>query len=190
MGDPVLERMTTLGFGFILESQGLVIAKELTVLEWAEVGRDLVRRSEASTWSLGDWLVYGGRTDRNWLGGSTYGKASAITGYSKTHLSNAYRTSMAFTRDARRPSLSWSVHRESLRLTAALRNDALREAVEHRWTEFDMAVHIDRLESTARRQQGEPSSKGKRPKQYYESPKVRCPHCGREFPIKGHKVNP
>lgn len=188
--DPVLERMATVGEGFVLESQGLVIVKDVSRQEWEAIGRDLVRRTEASVWALGDWLVYGGRTKRNWLGGSSYEIASKITGYSKTHLSNAYRTSAAFARDDRRPQLSWSVHRESLRLPVELRGEALREAVEHRWSELDMAVYIDQKEAAARRQQAIPSSRAKRPRQYYESPKVRCPKCQHEFPIKGNKVNP
>lgn len=195
MQPELASRMQSLEHGYVLEAQGLSVTRDLERREWVTCGQDIVQRVEGSTWALGDWLVYGGRSDRNWLGGSTYDKAIAITGYTAAHLSNAFRVSAAFPRDSRRPTLSWSVHRETLRVHPELRGAVLTLAEGKRWGADAVILHVNAMITKAR----EPSkvapapvlAKGlkKPPTQtYYASPKVRCPKCNHEFPIKGHKV--
>lgn len=185
----VLERITTLESGYALEVQGLSVTRELDRTEWINCGKEIVRRVEGSTWALGDWLIYGGRKEKDWLGGSTYERAVEITGYSAAHLSNAFRVATAFPRDTRWPTLSWSVHREATRAPQELRGDILRKAEEMKWGADDVIVYVNKLITVAKEVDPEVKTKEKKPhRSYYSSPKVRCPACNNEFTIKGHKV--
>lgn len=192
---PLNDRIASLDSGYVLEAQGLVITRELTRTEWMELGRTIVSRIEGSTWALGDWLIEGGRNTRQWHGGSSYEKASQITGYSKAHLSNAFRVAETFPKDSRRPTLSWSVHRETMRLASDLRGPVLSMAIAKKWSADDVCEHVNKLAHEAKAKQTVVSKASavaggtKKPvRQYYQSPKVRCPKCKHEFPIKGHKV--
>lgn len=188
----LMARLRTLEQGYVIEAQGLLVTRDLSKPEWQVVGQQIVARVEGSVWALGDWLIYGGRTGKNWLGGSTYESAVKITGYTANHLSNAYRTAVAYPKDTRRPTLSWSVHRETLRLHAELRGAVLKKAEEKRWSADDVIQHINQVIEKAKEKQTVAAPRTKAVKQphrsYYSSPKVRCPNCKHEFPIKGHKV--
>jgi hypothetical protein len=189
--DQLAERLRSIQAGYAIERNGLTLAGPLDFAQWAEIGRAISARIEGSVWALGDWLVEGGRETRGWLGGSSYEKASKITGYSKAHLSNAFRASSAFPRDARHPDLSCSAHREVLRLPEAQRQAVLRKAAERRWSADDVAEHINGLIEDARPADPVKELAIKQPSRvYYQSPEVRCPHCNTTFPIKGHKVAP
>ena len=190
------ERIASLDSGYVLEAQGLVVTRALSRSEWADLGRTIVARIEGSTWALGDWLIEGGRNTRQWYGGSTYDKAREITGYSAAHLSNAFRVATEFPKDSRRPTLSWSVHRETMRLKSDLRGPVLTMAMAKRWSADDVCQHVNSLTQQAKpqiaavvsRQSAVVGGVKKPTREYYSSPKVRCPKCHHEFPIKGHKV--
>jgi hypothetical protein len=181
----ILERSALMERGYILEAQGLVITGEIDKLRWYEIGREIRARVEGSVWALGDWLIEGGREDRRWTGGSEYEMASQLTGYSKAHLSNAFRVAAAFPQGTRRPTLSWSVHKESLRVNPDDRGELLTKAAHNGWSADDMVLHINKLEAFHKA----PGVSVKQPQRsYYSSPQVRCPECKHEFAIKGNKV--
>jgi hypothetical protein len=188
----VASRMQSLEHGYVLEAQGLSVTRDLERREWVTCGQEITRRVEGSTWALGDWLIYGGRTGRNWLGGSTYEKAVEITGYTAAHLSNVFRVAVAYPPDTRLPTLSWSVHREATRAPAELRAALLKKAEEKRWTADDVIQHINSLIEKSRVKAATVvplKARTKKPhRTYYAGPKVRCPKCNHEFTIKGHKV--
>lgn len=77
----VQERAREVEQGYAMEALGLRLLKEVTRTEWVVIGQQIRARVEGSAWALGDWLIEGGRDDRNWYGGSTYEKAAQITGY-------------------------------------------------------------------------------------------------------------
>lgn len=185
------EREATADRGYVVERRGLRFLRELTHREWLALGPELQERQRASEWGLIDWLLEGGRTDRNWLGGSTYAKACQILGYSVSHVNNLYRVGVAYRHhDARYPSLSISCHKESLRVPEGLiRTQLMSQAAKERWSAERMTEHINELI----RQRQVPSAPGrvvvKTPSShYYQSPQVECPKCHHRFSIKGHKV--
>ena len=182
------DRLSEAADGYVVEAQGLLRA--LTRTGWAVLGKRLVARSEGTAWALGDWLVEGARGDRQWTGGK-YAHARRITGYSPEHLSNLFRTASAFPRDSRRPRLSFSIHRETLRVPAELRGELLARAEAGGWTCEDLVRHIQtRLLPPARAAaHGRRDAAVSKSRKYYRSPAVRCPQCGHEFPIRGNKVS-
>lgn len=189
--------------GYAIEAQRLRIRRTLTRKEWVALGKLVARHVDGGAWALGDWLLEGGRENRNWYGGSTYEIACRITGLSASHLSNAYRTALAYPPDSRYPELSWSTHKIALRVPPELRGRVLKLAIAKQWTSDDVNEHINGLAAS---QKAEGVSVRKSNRDYaakgggYLARKVRCPNqlqcrkcgtinpCRYEFPIKGHKV--
>jgi hypothetical protein len=149
----------------------------MTEQEWAAKGVSIARSAEAATWALGDWLVEGRKFETN-----RYRKASAITGYSESHLCNLYRVSVAFPPGTRR-QVSWAVHRETARETDADRRLAiLKMAEESRWTQRDLIQHIAKTGTTERTPTGHPGG--------YQHVQTKCPECGHVFRASKHRVVP
>lgn len=188
------EREATLAQGFVLDAYGLKIEDpHLDLAKWKAIGLYVFRRIEHSAWALGDWLVAGGAEGRRWAGEGVYKLAQEITGYSKEHLSNAYRVAMAFPPDGKR-QLSWAHHKAALQAPAELRASYLTTAAVNGWTAADLNEEIGKRIPSVRRISGGPR------KNRWKSPQVECPavitcacgrkiKCGNRFPIKGHKVS-
>ncbi len=191
------EREETTEGGYKILIQGLKFTRILTKGEALTLGRTLVKRRDGASWALGDWLIEGGRTDRQWFGGSTYENAAKITGYGISWLSNLHRVCLTFPPDGRHPELSFSTHKEILRAAEHERPRIIKMAKAKSWSSDDVITYVNSLI---------PKQKSDRVRQkrtvgsYYSSPKVRCPNvvicrecghssaCRHEFSIKGHKV--
>lgn len=192
------DREREIEMGYIIDAKGLRLLRPLSRDEGVALGKRIHRRLEGHRWALGDWLVAGGRTEQDWFGGSTYEAAAGITGYTKAHLSNCYRTCIAYPRDVRKAEeLSFHVHLVSLRVADDLRLPLLKRASAEGWSGDDLTRHVNEMEAaekTPRASTHAPHAT------YYASPKVKCPAtvmclrcgavtpCGTEFTIKGHKV--
>jgi hypothetical protein len=83
-----------------------------------------------------------------------------------------------------------------MRLKSDLRGPVLTMAMAKKWSADDVCQHVNSLTQQAKPQslsvvskQSAAAGGTKKPvREYYQSPKVRCPKCRHEFPIKGHKV--
>lgn len=174
--------------GWRIDPRGLVVVRSLALEEWLAVGTHLAQLATGTTWAVGDWLVFGA--------GGDYGRRylEAIETFEKTweQLREYQRVSAAFPREARVVGLSWSHHREALRLLKPDRTRALQLAATNEWTRNAFALYIDsRLgretelldvgedideddaEALTQKARGGPRRKRITP--------VRCPHCGQEF---------
>lgn len=142
------------------------------------LGQVLARDDARVSWALADWLVVGKAFD------PAFRKSAIVTGYSRPHLWNLYRVAVAFPSHRRSRKLALASHRELLREPDETRRlQFLAEAVQHEWTQSQIAAHL-RLHSSDR-----PSSPG--PNTHadgYQHVQVECPNCEHRFPVKGHKV--
>ncbi|MGE0444517.1 MAG: hypothetical protein AB7P99_04760 [Vicinamibacterales bacterium] len=132
--------------GYIIGQVALEILRPLTRDEWEAIGRRLRAVASATQWAIGDWLVFGQGCGEY---GQTYQRAAEITGRSWETLSQYARVSRAYARDCRRPDVSWTIHREALRLLEADRPAALALAASKGWTRERFAGHVDKLQRRA-----------------------------------------
>lgn len=168
---------------------GLVFSRDLTDAEFDDLGRAIGRHVSGLQWAIGDWLVYG--TARG-LFGERYELAAAITGKSYESLSQAYRVSDAFPPSDRVRVLSWTWHREALRLPEDRRLPLLREAVEQGWTRMQFITKVTRLTShgvagalSAGRPLTSNQLKTREWRTLSKQGYIQCPHCQRRFAKAG-----
>jgi hypothetical protein len=191
--DLLVERLKEVERGYVLEVSGCYFTRDVTVNEWRDCGREIRNRAVAAQWQLGDWLLEGGRqrdrralrvqdVEGRWFQHSVYEEAARVTGYSESHLSNCARVAEAFPRDQRVLTLTFSHHREVLKLPPGDERAAtLALCVERRWGVEDLINYIASVHA-----EPEPVP-SKRPNGYMCT-HVKCPHCQYVFPVRGHKV--
>lgn len=142
---------------------------------WAERGVTLRNTAENASWALGDWLVEGSQWD------SGFRKSRAITGYSKAHLYNTYRTAGGWPPDQRSKRLSFTAHTELLfEPDYSARLNMMTMAEQNDWTAEDIRDYFRANGNSAGVAVGRAS--------YYQHVQVACPHCAHVFPVKGHKI--
>ncbi len=166
--------------GYAITDYGLTISKDLTENEWVEIGRRIRRRADGAAWALGDWLVYGGGRQGaggRWIG-SSYRRAMQITGYSSSHLSNAFRVCSAFPPDARVHGLTFDHHRQVLGVSEDRRQRLLDRAFANHTNARAFSTEILRI----RKPRGPSRSKAD-----YQPVQVQCPKCQHVFPARAHR---
>jgi hypothetical protein len=169
--------------GYRLDGQGLTFTRDLTLEQWSAVGRRLVKLHDATPWAIGDWLVYGRGTY-----GETYERAAELSGRSFESLSQYLRVAVAFPVRARVEGVSWSQHRESLRVPLGERGALLQRSKQGDWTKRQLqqfiASAVDRvtLSAIANPERATVSQrKTSRWRQQVRKTLIRCPHCGKTF---------
>lgn len=158
--------------------------------EWIEEGQHIRRRIEGSTWALGDWLNRGGEWDRG------FKRSQAITGYAASTLWNASRTARAFAPEDRKVNLSFTTHRELLRVDDVGERMALLErACKERWTPDDVVRYLREVRDAEPSVESETSTETvaaaaprTKPPSEYQHVCVKCPKCAHVFEVRGHKV--
>ena len=145
------------------------------------------RRREAASWALADWLVRG--RDEG-FDGKGFLSSLAITGYTPAHHYNLERVARAFPPETRSPNLSITAHMMVLREKDPDRRDEFfASAVAGGWTS-------DRVKKEIAQQRMQPvdppdtvpASAQSPSRNGYGTVKVKCPGCGRIFPVRGNKV--
>jgi hypothetical protein len=112
--------------------------------EWAAVGRRLSRVSSATTWALGDWLLFGERAF-----GQRYRTAIAATNLDYQTLRNYAWVAGRFGVSRRRPELSFQHHAELASLTEAEQDLWLQRAVNGSWSRNELRRQLKRRRSGA-----------------------------------------
>jgi hypothetical protein len=173
--------------GYRLDGQGLTFTRDLTLEQWTAVGRRLVKLHDATPWAIGDWLVYG-RGEY----GETYERAAELSGRSFESLSQYLRVAVAFPVASRIGGVSWSQHRESLRVPVGERAALLQQSKRGEWTKRQLLQYIssavDRvtLSAIASPERATVSQrKTSRWRQQVRKTLIRCPHCGKTFRARG-----
>lgn len=110
---------------------GLVVNRELTEVEFEQIGRRIGSVYNATRWAIGDWLIYG---EGMGFAGAKYERAADITRMSYESLSQSYRVASEFDTADRVARLSWTHHRAVLTLPRYERAAVLERAVRETWT--------------------------------------------------------
>lgn len=123
---------------------GLEFSRELSRDEWITIGQRLAVYVNGTQWAIGDWLVYGAGMGRH---GSKYDDAASITGLGLEYLSQMARLSSEYGLKDRIRGVSWTHHREALRVSdGTLRRQMLAAAAKNRWSRQRLADEIDDLQ--------------------------------------------
>lgn len=166
--------------------QGLVLERDLTREEFRTLGVRIGRMVDGLTWAIGDWLVYGVAIGEF---GERYELAHQITGKSYEALSQAYRVSEAFPIADRVKGMSWTNHREALRLSPARRVPFLQQAQREGWGKGTLVMKITAITSRGVERAlntGKPLSPRQLKTATWRRMKkdaVQCPHCGERFQV-------
>jgi hypothetical protein len=100
---------------------------------WSAMGARIARHSSATTWWLGDWLVYG-----QMKYGRRYKEAIAATGLDYQTLRNYAMVARRFEQSRRRDDLSFQHHAELCALSDADQDRWLDAACAHGWTRNEL----------------------------------------------------
>lgn len=122
---------------------GLSLGDGIRFDAWHELGQRLARITDASTWWLGDWLVYGQTAFRY-----RYREALASTGLEYQTLRNYAWVANRVKQSRRRDSLSFQHHAEVASLSELEQERWLRRADEEGWSRNELRCRI-RAHTTA-----------------------------------------
>ncbi|SDP94264.1 LmbU family transcriptional regulator [Lentzea jiangxiensis] len=113
----------------LLSRVGLRIPEQLSFADWEKAGRQLAGIVDSSSWSLGDWLIYGAAhySDR-------YQRVIRAVGLSYKTLRNYSWVSRRFPIERRREDLSFQHHAEVASLPADLQDRLLDACTAGGWT--------------------------------------------------------
>jgi hypothetical protein len=112
---------------------GLAFDPLLTFDGWSAIGARIARHASATTWWLGDWLVYGQAKY-----GRRYKDAIAATGLDYQTLRNYAMVARRFELSRRRDGLSFQHHAEVCALTDAEQDRWLETAYAQGWTRNEL----------------------------------------------------
>jgi hypothetical protein len=105
----------------------------LTFEAWSAIGARIARHTSATTWWLGDWLIYG--QDKY---GRRYKEAIAATGLDYQTLRNYAMVARRFGLSRRRDGLSFQHHAEVCALADAEQDRWLDSACAQGWTRNEL----------------------------------------------------
>jgi len=118
--------------GIVLSASGLIVDGnlELTPQKYNTLFSTVLSLSKSCNWLLGDTLLLADRTWGNRFTGSKYEEAAAATGLSLCTIRNIVSTCKLFPREQRHADLSFTHHREAVRLveTPEVLNEVLQQA--------------------------------------------------------------
>jgi hypothetical protein len=132
MGDQAAEGDTRGRCGLATAS-GFRLRRGLTFDEWLCAGRQISRISNASSWWLGDWLLYGEHSY-----GKRYKAALELTSLDYKTLRNYAWVARRFELSRRRDSLSFQHHMEVAALPEAGQDLWLTRAEHLRWSRNEL----------------------------------------------------
>ena len=111
----------------------------MTFRDWVTVGKRLASVSSASTWALGDWLLFGERTF-----GHRYRAALEVTNLDYQTLRNYAWVAGRFTRRAAARELSFQHHAEVAAMPEVEQDIWLQRAVNGCWSRNELRRRIKR----------------------------------------------
>ncbi len=122
-----------------IRTNGLVLARDIPLETWIQVGTLLAKFERATSWALGDWLLHG-ESRPDW--GERYSQAMEATELDYNQLANAKYVAQAFAQERRRDALTWSHHREVVGLEPAAQDEWLTKAESEGWTVRQLRVKV------------------------------------------------
>lgn len=128
---------------FEMTPTGLTSPKDVTVEEYAEVGRLLLDIGSRIQWLIGDWINSG--DDFQW--GETYKQIAEEFGYQVETLWSYASVCKAVKPLTRVKELSFSHHRTVAKYDDAMQQQYLALAVEHGWSAKEFASQIRLFEA-------------------------------------------
>lgn len=180
------------GKGYRITNSGLVISGEMSHEEWAALGQRLALYANAVSWAIGDWVIYG--QDREWGATSRFREAMAHTERTYESVLQAASVARAFPPESRRVDVSWSHHREALRLPKRLRQMGIETAAREKWSKRMFAEYIDDVQERMQAGEGlaEPDGTTRavafsdlpsrtKVKTRGPRPTITCPSCGHRW---------
>jgi hypothetical protein len=123
--------------GVRLTPQGLQLREGITFDVWMKMGRRINEISNASSWWLGDWLVYGQQSFRD-----RYRVALEATGLDYQTLRNYAWVARRFRMSRRRDALTLQHHAEVAALPEPDQDLWLRRAERMRWSRNELRRHL------------------------------------------------
>ncbi|GAB3802720.1 LmbU family transcriptional regulator [Micromonospora zhanjiangensis] len=123
--------------GTLKRRTALFMPQGMPISAWSQLGRQIFVVSDASSWWLGDWLIYGQSQypDR-------YKRAIAETSLDYQTLRNYAWVARSFTPDRRRDALSFQHHAEVAGLSQPEQDAWLTRAEHHGWSRNELRRRI------------------------------------------------
>lgn len=134
---PGEHRLSIGGKGCLTKRTTLYIPENVPIDEWKHLGNQIFVISEASTWWLGDWLVYGQAHYPN-----RYKHAIEETSLDYQTLRNYAWVARKFTPSRRRTNLSFQHHAEVAGLSQMEQEHWLAKAEAGSWTRNELRRNI------------------------------------------------
>jgi hypothetical protein len=113
---------------------------------WTAIGAKIAAQADASSWWLGDWLVFGERQFE-----ARYTRAISSTGLEYKTLRNYAVVARRFPVSRRRDTLSFSHHAELSSLDDVEQERWLDLALKHQWSKAELRHHIRAARGSASR---------------------------------------
>jgi hypothetical protein len=123
-------------FDVVIHDTGIVFPNRMSLEDWEELGRYILRLDTALTWALVDWIIYG--QDHQW--GETYQQLANEFGLKVDSL--YIYVSEARKIFIRNKDLSFAHHRAVARLPEHRQAFWLQSAVENQWTVAQLKARI------------------------------------------------
>ena len=117
----------------------LHVRQGMTFRDWVTVGKRLASVSSASTWALGDWLLFGERTF-----GHRYRAALEVTNLDYQTLRNYAWVAGSFAPPRRRGELSFQHHAEVAAMAEVEQDIWLQRAINGCWSRNELRRRIKR----------------------------------------------
>jgi hypothetical protein len=114
-----------------------VLDSQLSYARWQAIGARLTAQAEATSWWLGDWLVFG--EERY---GARYADAIEHTGLEYKTLRNYAVVARRFAMSRRRDTLSFQHHAEVCPMVDRDQDRWLDSAEENRWSKAELRRRI------------------------------------------------
>lgn len=128
--------------------RGLQFSSRMPYEIWSALGARIAARSNATSWWLGDWLVFG--EDRY---GHRYRLAIETTGLDYQTLRNYAVVARRFKLSRRRDSLSFQHHAEVCALSDEDQDRWLDLASEHHWSKHELRLRVRRARGRDEREE-------------------------------------
>lgn len=142
-----------------VRSSGLVIAPRMSFSRWEQIGQEIFTLSNASTWWIADWLVYGETAFED-----RYREAIKKTALSYQTLRNYAWVARRFEMSRRRDNLTFGHHAETAALEMHEQDYWLRKTEELGWSRNDLRRELRaslRERGETSRADGDLASKGR-----------------------------
>lgn len=123
---------------------GLLLPARLSVEDWCQVGEQIVRIGDSSTWWIADWVAYG---QDNFP--KRYKRAAEKTGLSYQTLRNYAWVARRFKTARRRAELSFQHHAQLAALSEAEQDAWLERALANQWSATELRRRLRKASDEA-----------------------------------------